>query len=60
MIFVFLYYECGNLLHMKTFAKEQKDEALEWHRKHPEAVFLIGSQPTPKDFVLEFLTENKK
>lgn len=58
MLFTYLYYVDG-LLQMKTFTKEQKDEALQWHRKHPDAVSLIGSTPAPEDFDLWFLQEGK-
>lgn len=54
MLFVFLWEECG-VLKMKTFTKEEKDEALDWHRRHPKAVSLIGSGPMPENYILEFL-----
>lgn len=43
---------------MKTFTKEEKDQALDWHRRHPKAVSLIGSGPMPENYVLEFLGGN--
>lgn len=54
MIFVFLYYE-NEVLKMKTFTKEEKDETLKWHRENPHAVSLIGSEPMSEDYILEFL-----
>ena len=65
MIFVYLFYKWHdelntNVLHMKTFTLEQKEQALQWHREHPEAVGIIGSTPMPEGYELGVLGEENK